>query len=63
GKQNQHAKFWVGRGGKMVEAVWWNCGDAVLPKISFDLAFTPQINDFNGKSSVQLKILDWRPAT
>ncbi|MEO5803289.1 MAG: single-stranded-DNA-specific exonuclease RecJ, partial [Verrucomicrobiota bacterium] len=41
GKQNQHAKFWVGRGGKMVEAVWWNCGDAVLPKISFDLAFTP----------------------
>ncbi len=63
GKQNQHAKFWVGNGGKMFEAVWWNCGDLPLPKIMFDLAFTPQINDFNGKSSVQLKILDWRSAT
>ncbi len=63
GKQNQHAKFWVGSGGKTVEAVWWNCGDAPLPKVSFDLAFTPQMNDFMGKTSVQLKVLDWRPAT
>ena len=63
GKQNQHAKFWVGNGGKMFEAVWWNCGDAAFPKTSFDLAFVPQINEFNGKSSVQLKILDCRPAS
>lgn len=63
GKQNQHAKFWVGDGGKIFEAVWWNCGEAPLPKISFDLAFTPQINEFNGRASVQLKILDWRPAS
>ncbi len=60
GKQNQHAKFWVGNGGKMFEAVWWNCGDAPLPKVMFDLAFVPQINEFNGKTSVQLKVLDWR---
>ncbi|MEO6183257.1 MAG: single-stranded-DNA-specific exonuclease RecJ [Verrucomicrobiota bacterium] len=63
GKQNQHAKFWVGSGGKFFEAVWWNCGDAPFPKITFDLAFVPQINEFNGKSSVQLKILDWRLVT
>ncbi|MEO7678482.1 MAG: DHHA1 domain-containing protein, partial [Verrucomicrobiota bacterium] len=62
GKQNQHAKFWVGSGGKILEAVWWNCGEAPLPKVTFDLAFTPQINEFNGNCSVQLKILDWRPA-
>jgi single-stranded-DNA-specific exonuclease len=60
GKQNQHAKFWVGHGGKMVEAVWWNCGEAPLPKVSFDLAFAPQINEFNGRASVQLKVLDWQ---
>jgi single-stranded-DNA-specific exonuclease len=61
GKQNQHAKFWVnGANGKLVEAVWWNCGDAPLPKVSFDLAFIPQINEFNGNSSVQLKVLDWK---
>ena len=63
GKQNQHAKFWVESGGKIFEAVWWNCGDASLPKVMFDLAFTPQINEFNGNSSVQLKILDWRPVS
>jgi hypothetical protein len=28
----------------------------------FDLAFAPQANDFNGMRSVQLKVLDWRPA-
>lgn len=61
GKENQHAKLWVGDGGKIFEAVWWNCGQAPLPKIRFDLAFAPQINEFNGNSSVQLKILDWRP--
>ena len=63
GKQNQHAKFWVGNGGKTVEAVWWNCSDAPLPKISFDLAFSAQLNEFMGKTSVQLKVLDWRPST
>lgn len=63
GKQNQHAKFWVGSGGKTFEAVWWNCGEVPLSKVSFDLAFTPQINEFNGNSSVQLKVLDWRPAS
>ena len=62
GKENQHAKFWVGNGGKTVEVVWWNCGDAAMPKDGFDLAFTPQINEYNGDSTVQLKLLDWQPA-
>jgi hypothetical protein len=28
----------------------------------FDLAFAPQVNEFNGRRTVQLKVLDWRPA-
>jgi hypothetical protein len=28
----------------------------------FDLAFSPQINEFNGTRCIQLKVLDWRPA-
>ena len=59
GKENQHVKFRVTDGQKPLEAVWWNCGEAPLPKIRFDLAFTPQINDYNGRRSVQLKVLDW----
>jgi len=45
------------------EAVWWNGGKESLPVGKFDLAFVPQVNDFNGKRAVQLKILDWRPAS
>ena len=64
GKENQHVKFRLACGGdKPMEAVWWNCGDALLPKVMFDLAFVPQINEFNGRRSVQLKVLDWQPAS
>jgi hypothetical protein len=27
------------------------------------VAFAPQVNDYNGRRTVQLKVLDWRPAT
>ena len=44
------------------EAVWWNAGQESLPVGKFDLAFVPQINLYNGRRSVQLKVLDWRTA-
>ncbi|MDB6026712.1 MAG: recJ [Verrucomicrobiales bacterium] len=60
GKENQHAKFHVTDGKQTFEAVWWNCGkDASFPKVMFDLAFAPQINEYNGNRRVQLKVLDW----
>lgn len=60
GKEQQHVKFRVTDGFRIIEAVWFNCGDAPLPKVRFDLAFTPQINEFNGRRSVQLKVADWQ---
>jgi hypothetical protein len=45
------------------EAVWWNGGDKSLPVGKFDLAFAPQVNEFNGRRTVQLKVLDWRAAS
>jgi single-stranded-DNA-specific exonuclease len=62
GKEKQHAKLWVSDGMTTHEAVWWNVKEASLPTGKFDLAFAPQENDFNGRRSVQLKVLDWRPA-
>jgi single-stranded-DNA-specific exonuclease len=44
------------------EAVWWNAGNGSLPVGRFDLAFAPAVNEFNGRTTVQLKVLDWRPA-
>jgi single-stranded-DNA-specific exonuclease len=61
GANKQHVKLWVGDGAVTHEAVWWNGGDKSLPVGKFDLAFAPQVNEFNGKRTVQLKVLDWRP--
>ena len=62
GAQKQHLKLWINDGTTALEAVWWNAADQTLPPVPFDLAFAPQINEYNGSRSVQLKILDWRPA-
>jgi single-stranded-DNA-specific exonuclease len=61
GQENQHVKFRLTTGGPMLEAVWWNCRDAALPNDLFDLAVTPSIHEYNGRRSVQLKVLDWHP--
>jgi single-stranded-DNA-specific exonuclease len=61
GADKQHVKMWVTDGAVTHEAVWWNGGDQSLPVGKFDLAFAPQINEFNGRRTVQLKVLDWRP--
>jgi single-stranded-DNA-specific exonuclease len=62
GMDKQHVKMRVTDGAATHEAVWWNAGNKMLPVGKFDLAFSPQINEFNGTRSVQLKVLDWRTA-
>ncbi|MEY2409443.1 MAG: single-stranded-DNA-specific exonuclease [Verrucomicrobiota bacterium] len=62
GAEKKHAKLWITDGRQTREAILWNCGDGSLPVGKFDLAFVPQLNDFNGTTSVQLKVLDWRAA-
>ncbi len=62
GAEKQHVKMKISDGTAWHEAVWWNAGNKLLPVGKFDLAFTPQINQFNGSRCVQLKVLDWRPA-
>lgn len=62
GREKQHVKMWVTDGAVTVEAPWWNGGDRSLPVGRFDLAFAPEINEFNGRRTVQLKVLDWQAA-
>jgi single-stranded-DNA-specific exonuclease len=62
GKEKQHVKLWVKADAVTHEAVWWNGGEKSLPVGKFDLAFAPQVNEFNGRRAVQLKVLDWRSA-
>ncbi len=62
GREQQHAKFWVGQDGPAVETVWWSGGDKPWPEGRFDLAVVPQMNEYRGNRRVQLRLLDWRPA-
>ena len=62
GAEKQHVKLWLTDGAATHEAVWWNGGEKSLPVGRFDVAFAPQVNEFNGRRTVQLKILDWQPA-
>jgi single-stranded-DNA-specific exonuclease len=63
GAEKQHVKMWVTDRVSTLEALWWNGGDQSLPVGKFDLAFAPQVNEFNGRRTVQLKVLDWRPVS
>ncbi|HUD48714.1 MAG TPA: single-stranded-DNA-specific exonuclease RecJ [Candidatus Baltobacteraceae bacterium] len=61
GRENQHLKLSLTDGRQTLEAVWWNAGNAARPENRFDIAFTPEINEYKGRRSVRLKLLDWRP--
>ena len=62
GAEKQHVKMWITDGTITHPAVWWRAADESLPVGRFDLAFTPEINHYNGQRSIQLKVLDWRAA-
>ncbi len=63
GSDKQHAKMWITDGDRTCEGVLWNVKDGALPVGRFDVAFSPDLNHYNGNTTVQLKVLDWRDAT
>ena len=62
GLDQQHAKLRISDGAIGCEVVCWNWKNEALPAGDFDLAFAPQINEYNGSRSPQLKLLDWQSA-
>jgi single-stranded-DNA-specific exonuclease len=60
GDDKQHVKMWLTDGVTTHEALWWGAGNESLPVGTFDIAFSPQLNEYNGRRTVQLKTLDWR---
>ncbi len=62
GSDRRHVKMWVQDGTGAQETVWWGAGNDPVPEGTFDLAFIPHVNEFDGRRTVQLKLLDWQVA-
>jgi single-stranded-DNA-specific exonuclease len=62
GSDKQHLKMWVTDRQTICQAIWWGGGQESVPVDPFDLAFNPRLNHFNNTTTVQLSVLDWRPA-
>lgn len=59
GSDNSHLRLIVGADADEYTAIWWQKGDVTLGSgDSVDIAFHPQINEFNGNVSVQMIIDD-----
>jgi len=61
----KHLKLWLEAGGRRHEAVWWQQGAAAAELRygqALDLAFEPTVNTWNGRSELQLRVEDLRPA-
>jgi single-stranded-DNA-specific exonuclease len=62
GSEQQHIKMWLSDGSGWQEVVWWGAGSKSPPAGRFDVAYVPNVNEYHGRRTVQLKLLDWRPA-
>lgn len=55
-----HLRFTVTDGDATAQAIWWGMGDFKFPEGQFDVAFTPELNEYRGVENVQLKVRDVR---
>jgi single-stranded-DNA-specific exonuclease len=60
GSEKKHLRFMVTDGKATHQALWWNCELSELPP-AFDLAFVPELSEYNGTLRIQLKVLDLKP--
>ena len=63
GQDGSHLKMFVSDSGVKQCAIAWGAGDKLVtfnrPNVSLDVAFSPQINEWQGTRSVQLVLKDW----
>ncbi len=57
---NSHLKMWVSSNGASFDSIWFNMGKylSALNGANVNIVFTPQINNWNGSPSIQLKMKD-----
>lgn len=65
GRAQQHWRFRLTNGAAYVDALWWGAASdgQPVPTGTFDVAAVPQVEEYNGRRSVRLRFLAWRPTT
>lgn len=59
GPNHDHLRLTVEKNGMTFNAIWWSVGDINLKKgDTLDIAFSPNLNEFNGNTTIQLMIKD-----
>ena len=63
GKEKTHLRMYVSDGIRKLCALEWGAAEKLVsvnqPDVSLDIAFSPQINEWQGQQSVQLMLEDW----
>ncbi len=63
GKEKNHLRMYVSDGMRKLCALEWGAAEKLVsvnqPDVSLDIAFSPQINEWQGQQSVQLMLEDW----
>ena len=64
GKEKNHLRMYVSDGMLKVCALEWGAAEKLVTvnksDVSLDIAFSPQINEWQGRQSVQLMLKDWQ---
>ena len=64
GKERQHLSMSVSQGRDKKRAIAWRAGEEFItfnrPNLLLDIAFSPEINTWQGRQSVQLNLKDWQ---
>ena len=64
GKERQHLRMFISNGTTKLCAIAWRKGEHLItfkrPNTSLDIAFSPQINEWNNTLSIQLTLQDWQ---
>ncbi len=63
GRDGAHLKMMVASGGTQIEAVGFGMGERVVPSEPLDMLFELDENTFRGRTTLQMKIRDFRPST
>jgi single-stranded-DNA-specific exonuclease len=64
GKDQQHWRLRVTDGAATADVLWWGGVESgqPLPSGTFDVAAVPQLDTYQNRARVRLRLLDWRPA-